>query len=282
ANDSSRALFRYDTVNKRISVISDLSISEGNDFDSMIYQYNNDLMLTRISIMDAQASSDPSYVVSIDYKYDADKVIQLAKFTDYSGDNYTYSFNKTSLPGGGYRLSWKNTSPYNGPGDTYLASFDGKGQMISNYYSLYSDSLLYDEVGNIKKVLKTYYKNPNDIKDSKTFTLYDFTLRESKGDQLYNLNQVLNRGIANLNVMNGSIGGDLFSVDYVYQFTKYPATSIILHRSSIYSNCPNCPDYEINSTSQPMYDSQQRLVRYKVVYNDYPLSYLEFYIRYYK
>lgn len=283
ANDSSRALFRYDTVNKRITVITDLSMSEGSDFDSIVYQYNNDLMLTGLSYKKSASESYPEDLLSVEYKYDADKVIQRAIFSQYGGDKYTYSFNKTILAGGIYRLSWVDTDPYAQPGTTYLASFNNQGKMVSNYYFLYSDSLIYDPVGNLRKVLRTDYIKAYDQNGSKTFTLYDFASRDLKGDQLYNLYQVLNNGIAGFNVFNGSLGNDLFNVEFVYQYSKYPATSTILHRFRQYDpNCQQCEDYEITSVSKPVYDEKGRLSRYKVFNNDFPLTYLEFYIQYYK
>lgn len=282
-NDSSRALFRYDTVNKRITVIADLPSSEGIDFDSIVYQYNNDLMLTRLSYVKTASASYPDDILSVEYKYDADKVIERAIFSEYGGDKYTYSFNKTMLAGGAYRLRWVDTGPYVEPGTTYLASFNNQGQMVSNYYFLYSDSLIYDLVGNLKKVLRTDYIKAYDQNGSKTFTLYDFTTRDAKGDQLYNLYQVLNNGIAGFNVFNGSLGNDLFNVEYVYQYSKYPATSTIVHRFRPYDpNCQQCADYEITSVSKPVYDEKGRLSRYKVFFNDFPLTYSDFYIKYYK
>ena len=283
ANDSSRILFLYDTVNRRITIAEDLAGATGGSLDSMIYQYNDEFFLSRISFIGSEYADDPTSTATIDYKYDADKVIQQAIFTEYGGNKYAYTFNKTILPGGGYRLSWLETSPYSGAGNTYLASFDAKGKLISHYYYLYSDSIVYDAIGNITKVLRTNYEKAYEITGSKTFPLYEFTARETKGDQLYNFNQILNRGIANLNFIDGGIGAELFSVDYVYQFTRFPATSMVLHRFTPYnSDCPNCPDYQITSNSQPVFDSQQRLLRYKVVFNDYPLTYQEFYIKYYK
>lgn len=281
--DSSVAFFHYDTVNRRITIGSGgVSTGEG-DFDSLVYQYNSGLLLMQVSFLYSIPPSDPTVAVSIAYTYDVADVIQSATFTEYNGQQYTYSFNKTTLAGGGYQLSWLDTSPTSSAGNTYLASFNSQGQMISNYDYTTSDSLEYDASGNISKIVQTNYLQPYNLNGAVSFTLYDFTSRDTKGDQLYNLYQVLNHGIANLNVDDGNISAELFDVDYIFQFTKYPATSTIINRPYYPSGyCTTCGTYQVTSIATPTYDSQNRLVTYEVFFNDDPLSYEGYHLSYYK
>ena len=282
--DSITLLFHYDTIKRRIAIVPENGVPGDADFDSVLYQYNSDLFLTSATKMYSTPPSNPDNEASVAYIYDADKVIQSAIFTQNNGDKYTYSFDKTALPGNGYRLSWTETSPGSFAGDKYLASFNSQGQMISNYNltASSSDSIEYDASGNTTKVIRTEYSQPYNLTGAKTFTLYDFTSRDSKGDQLYNLRQVLDHGFANLNIDIGGINLDFFFSDFVFQFSKYPATSTIINLPTQGTYCVSCDVVPFTYSTTPTYDSRDRLVKYKLFFNDNPLAYQEYHISYYK
>ena len=283
--DSLKETYIYDTVNRKITVgFKDYNGATGIVSDSIVYHYNTANLLARVDDFLVTPVTDPTNIISEVYIYDAENIIQKAVFTEYSGQVFTYNINKTTLTGGGYQLGWLDTDPnFIADSSYYLASFNSQGQMVARYYDYYFDSVEYDVSGNTSKVIETVYQQPYyNPGVSETYTLYDFTSRDTKGDQLYNLNQVLSNGLSNINVDFGDLGGGLFESEYVFQFSKYPALSTNINRPGPNGYCFGCGVYQITSTSSPVYDNQNRLVRYKVFFNDDPLGYLEYDISYYK
>ena len=138
-------------------------------------------------------SSTNEDVQTEDISYDVDNVVKSVTDKSFDGAMLTYTVNKTSLASGGYSLNWFDL--LNAP-DTayYTVNFDNTGRTTSYYFSAYSDSIIYDATGNMSKIRRTEYPPlPN---APNTYVLYDFVSRDTKGDQLYNLEQILNNGIS--------------------------------------------------------------------------------------
>lgn len=294
--DSSSRYYFYDTLNKRIILSLQPVSNPDQSYDGVEYSYNSAGLLSHVSwkYLNNTPSVGQSFITS-DYIYDDANVIKSASVVLFGGPNYTISFNKTTLPSGGYQLSWTDSSPYNDngyPGSThYIADFDKSGR-IERYSNTFgnqinwTDSIVYDLNGNFSRVINIgyFYKTSSDTNpDSTTIdTAYDFTSRDIKGDQLYNLNQIVNNGIANIpNSISYSFAGVDAIDDYVYQYSKYPVLSTNIRRTVDY-NGGGIGVYHVNFSSSPEYDSKNRLVKYRMFFNDFELSYIDYIISYYK
>jgi len=280
--DSATQFYFYDTLNKKIILSLQPVTNSTQSYDGIEYNYNNAGLVSHISwkyFHNTQSDSTP--FISSDYIYDDVNVLKSASVNQFGGKHYTISFNKTVLSNGGYQLAWKDTSPYGYPdSSSYIVNFDAGGKMQEYYYvfgntTYWSDSSIYDSNGNFSKILTRIYSNPG---SSSSYTFYDFISRDTKGDQLYNLNQIVNNGLANIpnSISYSFIGVDAID-DYVYQYSKYPALTTKIYREDQSGN-----PYYVNFNSAPQYDSKDRLVKYRMFFNDAELSYGDYIISYYK
>jgi hypothetical protein len=273
--DSSITYFYYDTVNRKISLsLKDYSDPAQASLDSFEYTYNGAGLLIHFANKSSQANSTTFNVLTEDITYDANNIVKTVIDNFSDGTTLNYNINKTPLANGGYSLNWFDL--LNAP-DTayYTVNFDNTGRTISYYFYEYSDSIIYDATGNMSKIMRTEYTpDPN---APNTYVLYDFVSRDTKGDQLYNLEQILNNGIANF--PSETSFGAIDELDY--QYIKYPALSTNVHRFTDGYGSGGV-GYTINFSSTPQYDSQNRLVRYRVFFNDVIFDYLDYVISYYK
>ncbi|MGN6196506.1 MAG: hypothetical protein ACTHOB_16320 [Ginsengibacter sp.] len=274
--DSTITYFHYDTINRKILIrLMDFADPDQATRDSFEYSYNSEGLLIHIENKSSSTTSED--LQTEDILYDADNVVKTVTDRSFDGTTLVYSMNKKPLAGGGYSLSWFDL--LNAP-DTayYTVNFDNASRATSSYFDGHSDSIIYDVEGSISKIIQTDYLTPYSLTGSDTYPLYDFVSRDTKGDQLYNLNRIMYNGISNFPAETSFGVADEFQ----YQYTKYPALSTKINR-------PAGGDYEagggvylINFSSTPEYDSKNRLVKYKAFFNDTRFSYLEYVIRYYK
>jgi hypothetical protein len=274
--DSTITYLYYDTVNRKISLkLKDYSDPSESSLDSFQYSYNSSGLLVQFANKSSQANATNPNLITEDIVYDASNIVKTVIDNYADGSTFTFSMNKTSLANGSYSLNWYDL--LNAP-DTayYTVNFDNTGRTTSYYFDQYSDSIIYDGTGNMSQVKRTEYPPlPN---APRTYVLYDFVSRDTKGDQLYNLNRILNNGIANFSDETS------FSVlsEFDYQYIKYPALATNVLRFPNGYGSGDVNGYTINFTSTPQYDNQNRLVKYKIFFNDIPFSYFEDVITYYK
>lgn len=292
--DSATRYYFYDTLNKKIIISFQPVTNSNQSYDGVEYSYNNKGLVSHISWKYfATTPGDYSPFISSDYTYDDKNVIKNASVTLNGGEHYSVSFSKTVLPSGGYQLEWTPPALYNGypDGTSFIVKFDTDGKMLAYYYVLENriesgDSAVYDANGSISKLIDInfFYKGPSSVTPDSvsSYTKYDFVSRGTKGDQLYNLNQVVNNGLANIpNSMSYNFIGIDGIDDYVYQYSKYPLQNTKINK------VVNYPEggsglHLINFNSTPEYDSKNRLRRYGMFFNDDVLSYVEYIISYYK
>lgn len=274
--DSTITYFHYDTINRKITLsLFDYSDPGQANRDSFEYSYNSEGLL--IHIENKSSSTASEHLQTEDILYDGDNVVKTVTDRSFDGTTLVYNMNKKPLAGGGYSLSWFDL--LNAP-DTayYTVNFDNANRVTSSYFYGHSDSIIYDAQGSISKIMQTDYLTPYSLSGADTYPLYDFVSRDTKGDQLYNLDRIMYNGTSNFPVETSFGVADEFQ----YQYTKYPALSTKINR-------PESGDYEagggvyaVNFSSTPEYDNKNRLVKYKVFFNDIELSYLEYVISYYK
>jgi hypothetical protein len=288
--DSGTQYYLYDTIQQQIILSAQPVSNAAEQFDGVIYSYNDSGLLSQALNKYTSYTPGDNSAATATYTYDGNKIINTAKIFLVNGMNYTILFSKISLPSGGYQLSWVDTSPYNGnPAITsYVTNFDSKGKLISYDYLddskiKYSDSMTYDAGGNISKVIETsfFYQTPpyTTSDSSETFTRYDFISRDARGNQLYNLNQVVYNGIANFpNSASDAFLGNGDVDENAWQLTKFPALSTRIRRQ----NQSNGNVYFADFNSTPQYDSKNRLVKYRLFFNDVQLDHVDYIITYYK
>lgn len=274
--DTQTIYFYYDTLNKKININTQYETSPIPSQYSLVLSYNNAGLIIQ------QKAMDTNWVSTTDYTYDAQNVLNSETTTDNNGVE-TFHLTKTSLPSGGYSLSTKS-SQTNFVHDSILNTFnfDATGKLIlwSDLYLPYPnggyiDSIVYDPSGNVSKVIETSLENTG---TPPTYSLFEFSSRDTKGDQLYNLNTILYNGIADFpeDENNIALGGLFNGFDnfYFYQFTKYPSLSTKVYQQSNNSY--------VTFNPSPQYDSKNRLIKYKMYNGDSPYYYEEYNISYYK
>ena len=174
--DSGTSYYAYDTGKKQI-IVRWKGLEEPGDNEyanEQTFTYNNDGLL--IDFKDS-----PAYLTNIHYTYDGDGVLSSAAstFTDHS---YTKNFTKTVLASGGFALAWNNVY-----GDFFTVTADAHANLLSYATTsgeFWSDSLLYDDQGNILKRTETYFSDRNFTQVRGTYERFHFTSRASMGDQL--------------------------------------------------------------------------------------------------
>lgn len=274
--DSTITYFHYDTVHRKIMIsLMDYSDPDQANRDSFEYSYNNNGLLIHVENKSLSTTSED--LQTEDILYDPDNVVKTVTDRSFDGTTLVYSMNKKPLAGGGYSLSWFDS--LNAP-DTayYTVNFDNAKRVTSFYFYGHSDSIIYDAEGSISRIMQTDYLTPYSLTGADTYPLYDFVSRDTKGDQLYNLNRIMYNGIGNFPAETSFGVADEFQ----YQYTKYPALSTKINRPARGAYEAGGGVYHINFSSTPEYDSKNRLVKYKAFFNDTPFSYLEYVISYYK
>lgn len=276
--DSFISYYYYDTLNRKIIIkLKDYSDPEQALRDSFEYSYNYAGLIINVVNKSSESSSTIFSLIREDYMYDTENIVKkvTSKFSD--GTTLTYNLNKTSLANGGYSLKWHDL--INAP-DTayYTVNFDKNSRLNSFYFWGHFDSLEYDAGGNIRRIWETDYLHPYDPIEASTFLRYDFVSRETKGDQLYNLERILLNGISQFPAETS------FGVlsEFEYQYTKYPALSTKIQNPANGNYYPGKELSLINFTSHPEFDNTDRLKKYKVFFNDSPFTYMEYVISYYK
>lgn len=261
--------FYYDTINKKV-IISDQYVSSSSLSHYLILlSYNNNGMLiqAKFNIPDGGALSQ---VQIVDYTYDEENIVNSQTFTFTNGTAETIPINKTNDLSGGYTLNFNAPMTDFPDSILYTASFDSSGRIISKKELYYPDlssgathSFFYDLDGNVSKMIEGFINGPNGTTpaDTTTYTSFEFTGRDTKGNQLYNLNSLLFNGVASflLNLSTAEYNGSLldgFDNRYLCQFTKYPAFNIKALKSF--------PDNYVIFNPNPQYDNLDRLISYKM------------------
>ncbi len=300
--DSIKEVYTYDTVNRKIIMTLDQAASSQyftgagveHTYDAngllidVLYKYENGFV---------PAGED---MVSVKLDYDAGKVLQKIAINYFSGDTKIVLLKKVLLSSGKYKLSW--TEPLfisnSSSGDTANVHviFDETGKLLKTEYSysysmitgggieaftkiIHTDSSYYDVNGSISKVVLNYVDTLRH--ENETFTVCEFNSRHTKGDQLYNMKQVLLNGIANIpfgeDLFRGSISGVLSYFQDGFEpmeYSMYPFQSARVYNSFT-------KQYD-NFTAISEFDSKDRLVRFKGFLKDSELIPYQYEISYYK
>lgn len=279
--DSNIIYLYYDTINKKIIFNKNNPASPTPGPSSLVNSYNNEGLLIRVD------GSDPEGNYTNYYTYDAQNVLSSATMIDMEGEKETLYFTKKMLSGGGYSISAKDSSEFleYDQIEAYSFNFNGNNQLIMMNASVYpslddgiTDSIYYDTFGNVSKVTETTFV-PGD--PPSTITLYEFSSRDTKGDQYYNFNKIVMNGIASLPNLFGNfgVGSEIAGINniYLYQFTKYPASSAKFHKWDYSGN-----DTYVTFKPEAEYDSKNRLVKFKLYFGDDPYHSDEYQLTYYK
>jgi len=299
ATDSIKEDYFYDTVNKKIILTFDKAASgpDYSHFGSIDHSYNTNGLLTNVVYKYANGfvpGDDDMVSVSLDY--DADKVIQKIAIHYFSGEIRNIVFKKTSLSSGKYQLNWTEPFPFSDGDTTALSAvFDATGKPLNRTQSysyiavtgpeeiytkiINTDSLYYDAQGSVSKII---WRNIDTLRQiDELITSVEFTSRQSKGDQLYNIRQVLLNGMANIpvgeDVFNGSISGILsfFSNGFEpMEYSKYP-----FQAAKVYDGQTQAYD---NFTGVSTFDSKDRLTKLRGFLAEVELEPYEWSITYYK
>ncbi|HEY5371158.1 MAG TPA: hypothetical protein VIJ75_19415 [Hanamia sp.] len=265
----SGTFFYYDTINRKV-IISDQFVSSpdiSHYLMSLSYNNNGMLIQAKFNITD---DGSINQVRVVDYTYDEENIVNSQTFTFTKGNIETIPINKTSDLQDGYTLDF-NVPITDFPDSTlYTISFDSSGRILSKSELYYPDlksgtthSFVYDADGNVSKMIEGFINGPNGAtpSDTTTHTTFEFNGRDTKGNQLYNLNSLLFNGVASflLNLGAAEFNGSLldgFNDRYLCQFTKYPALNTKAWKSS--------PDSYVTFNPNPQYDNIGRLISYRL------------------
>lgn len=296
--------YSYDTINKKI-------ILEWTDtYSDPVYpgdqsEYHNtkaELSYNSKGLLTGVVYTYPSSYVPFDYdygkidiRYDNDNIVQEIVVKYMTGISLSSIMNKTMLPGGGYRLEWSISDP-NISDDMYYrtAVFSNDGKNIVNvedhrlneispsgdpveYKFIRTDSLVYDVNGNVLEVLTNFV----DGRDSTTanYTSYEFTGRQTKGNELYNQRRLIMNGLADMpfgesDDISYGVGILSFHFEYEYfQYSKYPADAA---KVRMWDGA--FKDF----ATHPTYDNKNRLTKFTGFFVDNDLEPHEYRITYYK
>ncbi|MEO8821796.1 MAG: hypothetical protein ABI267_00635 [Ginsengibacter sp.] len=280
--------FSYDANNKIMS-LSTPSLDKG--YAVLVFRYDNSGKLFEEDFLNTRPLSiyqGGTILTAINYTYDAQNVINSRTTKDYYGNIIDSIYlNKTNNPSGGYTLSY-NSSQSNFVRDSTLntSTFDAGGKLISlraltlpDFHFGYVDSVVYDATGNVTKVIRNELLGS--FSNSITYAEFEFSSRDTTGNQFYNFNRLLFNGISNMpldllannSVGPGFNGNQNFSF---FQFTKYPAL-----RTKVYQTYSGT---YLTFNPNPQYDSHGRLIKYRMyTYNDGdPYYYTDYILTYYK
>jgi hypothetical protein len=258
--DSSTEYFYYDTLNKKIFA-SGQNIAGPNPPNYIyILSYNSSYQLSNFSY-NTSFVQDADQLLSADYQYDAQNILSREVQTNKDGSKKIFDITKKMLPSGGYSLRGSNSNGQDSLVDTY--TFAASGQLLSWSDTLEpgqvytSDSLIYDTRGNVITVMEntTFFPTP--------FKRFEFSGRDTIGNELSSFNKVLFNGISAFSASSFSFIGSYLTGwdDYdFYQFTNYPAASTIVYldyNNSFLTFDPN-----------PKFDSKNRLASCKLFGNN--------------
>lgn len=300
-DDSIKEDYFYDTINKRIILTLDHAAShpDYSFFEGIEHSYDaNGLLANVIHKYKDGIILDDDLLVSVKLDYDSDKILQKIAIRLFNGDTRTILFNKTLLSSGKYELRW-NEPLFMGFGEdtaTVRASFDKEGRCLGSEYSysyqrvagggsdtytqiILTDSLIYDATGNVSKIIINRIDTARHEEES--YTGCEFLSHYTKGSQLYNQQQVLLNGIANIpfgeDLFRGGISGILSFFPDGYeskQYYKHPFQTVKIY------------DWDtkqyMNFTSTTEFDSTDRLVKFTGFLNDTEIFPYVFEIGYYK
>jgi hypothetical protein len=300
-DSSGSQYFFYDTVNRKI-IVSMQPISTASqaytDGEEFFYDANGLLVHTDAKFV---VPADV-YFSSADYTYDDQHVLQSASTTLFGGVSYSAEYTKTAVPGGGYLLSTLSTLPGdNGYTDSnYTAVYiDNNNRFVSFYqtynvsevginntspngdtYFNYLDTIIYDASGSMRKWISTNPPDPLKADSLVTYTTYDYSARDSRGDQLYNLGRVLYNGIDNVPFqIIDFYAGELSSLgDIGMQTYKYPTLQTSFPARDSLGNSIGL----LNFNSPAQYDDSSRLIKYHNFTHYYPYAGYDILIAYYK
>ena len=292
--------FFYDTANRKIIVsMQPITSATGDYTDGQEFSYDAFGMLIHIS----GKFSGPAdvYFTSADYFYDDQHVLSGAH-TILPGLDYSASYTKTHVAGG-YLLSELYTLPSsNGYTDSnYSAALvDDSGRLAAFYtvynntepgdptntspngdtYFYFTDSLVYDAAGNLVREWQTY--PPDFLKPDSLVrvAIYDFSVRDTKGDQLHNLGKTLFRGIGHLpfTIIDFFAGQLSLMGDVGLQVYKYPA----LHTTIIVADTNRIFNTQLDFNTPAEYDVLNRLLKYHNFAHYPPYEPYDIMISYYK
>ena len=292
--------FFYDTANRKIIVSwQPVTSADGDYTDGQEFSYDAFGMLIHISgKFSGQADG---FCTSADYTYDDQHVLSSAHMI-VPGLDYSASYTRTPVSGG-YLLSELYTLPSsNGYTDSnYSAALvDDSGRLAAFYnvynntepgdpkntspngdtYFYFTDSLVYDATGNLVREWQTY---PPDLLKPDSLVrvaIYDFGVRDTKGDQLHNLGETLFRGIGHLPfpIIDFFAGELSLMGDDGLQVYKYPA----LHTKIIVADSNGIFNTQMDFDNPAEYDGLNRLVKYRNFTHFSPFETYDMLISYYK
>lgn len=260
----------YDTLNKKI-IFSD---EAGHMIEE--YEFNDKGLVVARSWV--EEGSGDTYTIS--YLYDESNVLQTVIHPN-GIDNEIINITKMSISSDKYQLQWEEFFHYADPNikKSFRAVIDSKQNRLLSYEvdgngeHLISDTILYDASGNVSKVITL---RPNIAVDP--FTSFNFTERDTRGDQLYNFYSIVYNGTIPINMVSSQISSGTFQSIF-FQFYKYPA----LATEATYWDGNDLRT--IHSNSEPQYDSKGRLAKIRLYYlnPDFDADdYQELTISYYK
>ncbi len=289
--------YSYDSVNRKITLTwNDPSSSQVPDGTAAEFSYNSDWLITHAAYTyPAGYIPDASDYTAIDIVYDATRTLKQITVNYGDGSTETKVYTMTSLSSGNYQLSWDESDPGT-PDDRVLrrAIFNAAGKNVVNVVEhsfvadvspagddiftnyITSDTLSYDASGSVNKIIR----NETDTlrHTSQSYLAYNFSSRQTRGDQLYNQRQAIMNGIANMPFFDPDSNTDLlgilsFSLENEYwQYLKYPVQTADIHW--------NMTDYHFVGASE--FDTLNRLIKFKGFVLDLGLSERVFKIKYYK
>lgn len=303
-DDSIKEDYFYDTINKKIILTFDHAAShpDYSPFVGIEHSYDANGLLTNVihKYKDGFVPDD-DHLVSIKLDYDADKVLRKIDIKPFNGNLRTVLFNKTLLASGKYELKWNELlfglSNTGADDSAYVrAIFDKEGKCLKSEYSysyqtvagggddtytqiIITDSLIYDASGSISKI--TVNRIDTLSHEEESFVGCEFLSRHIKGDQLYNMQQVLLNGIANIpfgeDLVRGSISGILSYFPDGYEpneYNKFPFQTAKIYDS--YTKQYN----DFIAISE--FDSKDRLIKFRGFLMDNDLIPYQYQISYYK
>jgi hypothetical protein len=289
--------YSYDSINRKITLTwNDPTASNFPDGTMAELSYNSNWMISHAKYIYPAGYTPQAWDYNtIDVVYDAEKILQkiTVNYSDGSVESKVYT--KTSLASGNYQLSWDESNQglpddrvlrravFNADGKNIIsvvehsfiaATSPGGDDIFTNYIT--SDTLFYDAAGNISKIIR----NERDtlLHTSQSFVSYNFSVRQTRGDQLYNQRQAIMRGIANMPFFDHDSDSDLFGIlayslgNEQWQYLKYPVQTADIHWLG--------SDYHFIALSE--FDSMNRLTKFKGFALDIGLIERVFKIKYYK
>jgi hypothetical protein len=292
--DSLIETFSYDTVNRKIIITWITPVDNYPVTGTRAeFIYNAKGLISDIVYTYPVGYIPQAYdYTEINFTYDAENILQKIVAQDGDGTIESGTFTRTKLSSGNYQLTWSDVAGDDEDSTFRRAEFDKDGKAIISYIeyfyhaspgdtnvykTTFLDSIVYDAGGSVVKVFRKVEDASQNI--SLDFTFYEYS-RHTKGDQLYNQRQVLMNGIANIpfgdydDILEDAFGILSFSAAYEsILYSKYPVQSVKGRMSD--------GSFQTFS-SNPTFDSKNRLVKLPAFFHDYGFEPTEYRISYYK